>query len=286
MEEQKMEVQNTKEQKKVSLTKKDLNRAYWQFEIFAQACCSYERLQAPGFFSGMRNIIDKLYKDRPEEKAEACQRHMEFYNSEFALVGPVILGTAITMEEEKANGAEVDGQAISAIKTSLMGPLAGIGDTLRQGTLIPIIGSIAISLGQQGNLFAPIFYMLVTLALNWGISHTLFHKVYSQGTSFVAEFFTGNRMEKIMTIITTMGAITIGALAANTVKLTTPLELELGEKVLNVQTDILDSIIQNLLPFGAIALVYWLIAKKKVSINKVIIGIFVVCIVGGLIGIL
>ena len=88
-----------------------------------------------GFFSGMRNIIDKLYDDDPEQKAEACQRHMEFYNSEFALVGPVILGAAIAMEEEKANGADIDGQAISAIKTSLMGPLAGIGDTLRQGTL-------------------------------------------------------------------------------------------------------------------------------------------------------
>lgn len=296
MAEQNLEVQNTEVQntevqsqetpKKVSLTKKDLNRAYWQFEIFAQACCSYERLQAPGFFSGMRNIIEKLYKDRPEEKAEACQRHMEFYNSEFALVGPVILGAAITLEEEKANGAEVDGQAISAIKASLMGPLAGIGDTLRQGTLIPIIGSIAIALGQQGNLLAPIFYMVVTLALNWGISYTLFHKVYKQGTAFVAEFFSGNRMEKIMTIITTMGAIVIGALAANTVKLSTPLELTMGESVLNVQTDILDSIILNFLPFCAVILVYWLIAKKKVSVNKVIVGIFVVCIIGGLLGII
>lgn len=274
------------EEKKVSLSKKDLNKAYWKFETYAQACCSYERLQAPGFFSGMRNIIEKLYKDKPEEKAEACQRHMEFYNSEFALVGPVILGAAIAMEEEKANGADIDGQAISAVKTSLMGPLAGIGDTLRQGTLIPIIGSIAIALGQEGNLFAPIFYLLVTLGINWGISYTLFHKVYQKGTSFVGEFFQGNRMEKIMTIITTMGAVTIGALAANTVKLTTPLKLTLGEKVLSVQTDIFDSVIQNLLPFGAIMLIYWLITKKNISINKVIVGIFVVGIVGGLLGIL
>lgn len=273
-------------ERKVSLTKKDLNKAYWKFETFAQACCSYERLQAPGFFSGMRNIIEKLYKDDPEKKAEACQRHMEFYNSEFALVGPVILGAAIAMEEEKANGAEIDGQAISAIKTSLMGPLAGIGDTLRQGTLIPIIGSIAIALGTQGNLLAPIFYMVATLGLNWGISYTLFHKVYKQGTSFIAEFFTGNRMEKIMTIITSMGAITIGALAAKTVKLTTPLAMNLGEKTLSVQTDIFDAVIHNMLPFTVIMLVYWLIGKKKVSINKVIIGIFAVCIIGGLLGIL
>ncbi len=274
------------ENKKVSLTKKDLNKAYWKFEIFAQACCSYERLQAPGFFSGMRNIIEKLYKDDEQQKIEACQRHMEFYNSEFALVGPVILGAVIAMEEEKANGAEIDGQAISAIKTSLMGPLAGIGDTLRQGTLIPIIGSIAISLGQTGNLIAPIFYMVATLGINWGISYTLFNKVYQKGSSFIAEFFNGNRMEKIMTMITTMGAITIGALAANTVKLSTPLEFKFGESPLNVQTDIFDSIALNLLPFAAIMLIFWLISKKKISINKVIVGIFVFCIIGGLIGII
>ncbi|MDX8417324.1 PTS system mannose/fructose/sorbose family transporter subunit IID [Absicoccus intestinalis] len=271
---------------KITLTKKDLNKAYWRFQFFAQACCSYERLQAPGFFSGMRNIIEKLYADDEQGKIEACKRHMEFYNSEFALVGPVILGAVIAMEEEKANGAEIEGEAISAVKTSLMGPLAGVGDTLRQGTLIPIIGSIAISLGQAGNLIAPIFYMAVTLALNWGISYTLYNKVYQKGSSYIAEFFSGNRMEKIMTLITSMGAVTIGALAASTVKLSTPLKLILGQKTLAVQTDILDAIILNLLPFCAVMLVYWLIAIKKVSINKVIVGIFVVCIVGGLLGII
>ncbi|WP_288001515.1 PTS system mannose/fructose/sorbose family transporter subunit IID [Holdemanella sp.] len=273
-------------EKKVSLTKKDLNKAYWQFERYAQACCSYERLQAPGFFCGMRNVIEKLYADDEEGKVEACKRHMEFYNSEFALVGPVILGIAVAMEEEKANGAEIDGQAISAVKTSLMGPLAGIGDTLRQGTLIPIIGSIAISLGQSGNLIAPFFYMIVTLALNWGISYTLYHRVYQQGNSFIANFFTGNRMEKIMTMITSMGAVTIGALAASTVKLSTPLQLTFGEKALSLQTNIFDAVILNLLPFAAVMLIYWLIAKKKVNINKVIVGIFAVCIIGGLIGII
>ena len=273
-------------EKKVSLTKKDLNKSYWQFERYAQACCSYERLQAPGFFCGMRNVIEKLYADDEEGKVEACKRHMEFYNSEFALVGPVILGIAVAMEEEKANGAEIDGQAISAVKTSLMGPLAGIGDTLRQGTLIPIIGSIAISLGQSGNLIAPFFYMIVTLALNWGISYTLYHRVYQQGNSFIANFFTGNRMEKIMTMITSMGAVTIGALAASTVKLSTPLQLTFGEKALSLQTNIFDAVILNLLPFAAVMLIYWLIAKKKVNINKVIVGIFAVCIIGGLIGII
>ena len=265
------------------LTIKDLNTSYFMFEVFAQACCSYERLQAPGFFSGMKNVIAKLYTD-PEERAEACQRHMEFYNSEFALVGPVILGLTIAMEEEKACGAEIDGLAISAVKTSLMGPLAGIGDTLRQGTLIPIIGSIAISIGQEGNLLGPIFYFFVTLALNFGISYTLYRKAYDKGRDFVGEFFSGGKMEKIMTMVTAMGSITIGALADTTVKLTSTAEIALGDNKLAVQTDILDKIVNNLLPFGMVMLTFYLM-NKKVSVNKVLLILFAIGIIGGLLGI-
>ena len=266
------------------LTVKDLNRSYFMFEVFAQACCSYERLQAPGFFSGMKNVIPKLYKDQ-DDVAEACQRHMEFYNSEFALVGPVILGLTIALEEEKATGADIDGLAISAIKTSLMGPLAGIGDTLRQGTLIPIIGSIAISIGQEGNLLGPIFYFVATLALNFGISYGLFRKAYDKGRDFVGEFFGSGKMEKIMTMVTAMGSITIGALAATTVKLSSPLAISLGENKLELQAGILDKIATNILPFGMVMLTFYLL-NKKVSINKVLLIMIAIGIIGGLVGII
>lgn len=266
------------------LTVKDLNRSYFMFEVFAQACCSYERLQAPGLFSGMKNVIPKLYQEQ-EDIAEACQRHMEFYNSEFALVGPVILGLTIALEEEKATGADIDGLAISAIKTSLMGPLAGIGDTLRQGTLIPIIGSIAISIGQEGNLLGPIFYFVTTLALNFGISYGLFRKAYDKGRDFVGDFFGSGKMEKIMTMVTAMGSITIGALAATTVKMSSPFSITLGENKLELQAGILDKIATNILPFAMVMLTFYLL-NKKVSINKVLLIMIAIGVVGGLIGIL
>nr|WP_072514058.1 PTS system mannose/fructose/sorbose family transporter subunit IID [Ndongobacter massiliensis] len=266
------------------LTDADLRRSYWAFEVWAQACCSYERLQAPGFFMGMRNVIHKFYKDQKEERIEACQRHMEFYNSEFALVGPVILGLTISLEEQKKAGQEIDGSMISAIKTSLMGPLAGIGDTLRQGTLIPIIGSIAISLGVEGNLFAPIFYMVATLGLNFGISYFLFKKSYFAGREFVSEFFRGNKMERIMTGVTAMGAITIGALASGTVKAATPLSIQLGENVLEIQ-QLIDKILPNLLPLIVVFLTLHLL-NKKMSVNKVLGLMIVASIVLGFFGVL
>lgn len=166
-----------------------------------------------------------------------------------------------------------------------MGPLAGIGDTLRQGTLIPIIGSIAISIGQEGNLLGPIFYFFVTLALNFGISYTLYRKAYDKGRDFVGEFFSGGKMEKIMTMVTAMGSITIGALAATTVKLTSTAEIALGDNKLAVQTDILDKVVNNLLPFGMVMLTFYLM-NKKVSVNKVLLILFAIGIIGGLLGII
>ena len=99
----------------------------------------------------MAPIIEKLYGDDPEEYKAALERHMEFYNTE-PHFGGVINGMVIAMEEQRANGAEISDEAINGIKTGLMGPFAGIGDTLWQGTLTPILLSIGISLSAGGSL--------------------------------------------------------------------------------------------------------------------------------------
>lgn len=40
------------------------------------------------------------------------------------------------MEEQKANGADISGEDINALRTGLMGPMAGIGDTVSQAVYI------------------------------------------------------------------------------------------------------------------------------------------------------
>lgn len=41
-----------------------------------------------------------------------------------------ILGVTTALEEQRANGAEIDDGAINGIKVGLMGPLAGVGDPI------------------------------------------------------------------------------------------------------------------------------------------------------------
>ena len=38
------------------------------------------------------------------------------------------------MEQERANGNDIDDSAISGVKVGLMGPLAGVGDPIFWGT--------------------------------------------------------------------------------------------------------------------------------------------------------
>ena len=277
--------QTMETQKKVSLTKKDLNKAYWTFETYAQACCSYERLQAPGFFSGMRNIIDKLYDDDPEQKAEACQRHMEFYNSEFALVGPVILGASIAMEEEKANGADIDGQAISAIKTSLMGPLAGIGDSIFWGVLRVIAAGIAVGLGASGNVLAPIVFLLLFNIPSILVKYYGTFLGYKLGSEYIQKVYASGLMNILTKAASIVGLIMVGGMTASMVTFNSTYELTMkGESVLNLQ-NMLDQIFIGIVPLGLTLLCYYLLKKKNISITVLIIGVIILSILLSLLGI-
>src|SRR5699024_8439270 len=120
------------------LTNKDLNKVFFRWWLTTELSNSYDRLQGLAFANALQPALKKLYADDEEGFKEALTRHMEFYNSE-GITGSMIHGIALSMEEEKANGAQLPGQVITGLKTGLMGPIAGIGDTLIHGTLKPIL---------------------------------------------------------------------------------------------------------------------------------------------------
>ena len=117
------------EEQRVKLSKKDVLKAFWKWTFFSHSNYNYERLQASGILQSMSHIPAKLYPDNPEEQKKFMQRHMSFYNTE-PHFGGIINGMVLAMEEERANGAEIEDDAVNSIKTGLMGPMAGIGDTL------------------------------------------------------------------------------------------------------------------------------------------------------------
>ena len=111
------------------MTKEVFKKTFWRtFPL--QACFCYERMQNVGFAYQMVPALKKLYPDK-EEASKALKRHLAIL-----IQRPVwfrLLQGFIAMEEKfkkaRENGEECDEESINAVKTALMGPLAGIGDS-------------------------------------------------------------------------------------------------------------------------------------------------------------
>lgn len=117
---------------KVTLSKKERLSVALR-STFLQGSWNYERMQNGGWAFSIIPAIKKLYKT-DEERAEALKRHLEFFNTHPYVASPVI-GVTLALEEERANGAEVDDAAIQGVKVGMMGPLAGVGVIRYSGLL-------------------------------------------------------------------------------------------------------------------------------------------------------
>ena len=277
------EIRNEVKQEK-RITNKDLMKVWWRWVFFQEASVSYERLQAPGFFYAISPVLVKLYGDNPEELTAACKRHMQFYNSE-PYCGLAIHGITLALEEERANGAPISDEAINSLKTGLMGPLAGLGDSVRAGTIAPIVTAFCISIGQTGNLIAPFLLEGILVAIVWPFAIWLLQKSYHTGKEGIQEIFSSGKLNWITTMTSTLGGITLGALAASYVTLSSPLEFVLGKgSKIALQADVLDVILKNILPLSMVLLSVYLL-NKKVSAVKIILILAAVCALGVLIGI-
>lgn len=275
-----MEQQSTRK----TLSKKDVVKSFWRWTFFSHANYNYERLCGTGFCHAMAPIIEKLYKDDSEAYKAAVKRHMEFYNTE-PHFGGVINGMVIAMEEERANGAPISDEAINGIKTGLMGPFAGIGDTLWQGTLTPILLSIGISLASTGSLSGPLLYSVLMMGIMLSIAYYVWMTGYRLGKEGLQKILESNLIKKVITGASALGAIVMGALTASFVSVTTPLTINIQGASMSVQTDILDKLFRGLLPLVMTLGVLYLLKNKKVKATKVMLLLILVGAIGAVIGI-
>lgn len=124
------------------LDKKSLNKSYIRWMMYNLVATSFEFLEAFGFALSMEPIAKRLYKDDLEAQKAMLKRHSVFYNTE-PQIGSLINGVVIGLEEQRALGQEeIDDEFVNGLKVGLMGPLAGIGDSMIPGMLIPILLSI------------------------------------------------------------------------------------------------------------------------------------------------
>ncbi|MFH1929869.1 MAG: PTS system mannose/fructose/sorbose family transporter subunit IID [Chloroflexota bacterium] len=269
--------------KKKTLERSDLIKSWVIWEFFSHALYNWQRLQGTAFAHMMVPIIEKLY-DTKEEISAALKRHLVFFNTQ-PTFGAIIHGIAVALEEERANGAEISDEAINGLKTALMGPLAGLGDTLQQGLLIPIMLSLCIGIAMEGNFLGPVIYIIVLCAFEWVVSYLAFFTGYRWGKDAIDRLLSGGLMQKVTTAASVVGLIVAGVLMVRFVNVRVPVTITTGDLSINVGTDILDRILPGI-PALVTTLLVWRALQKKVSANRIVLVIFVVGFVGGWLGIL
>jgi PTS system mannose-specific IID component len=245
------------------LTKKELNKSFWMWILFGINCESWERKLGIGFGSAMIPSLKVLYKNDPEGYKEAMSRELEFFNTEKCF-GACIPGVAIAMEEQKALGAPITGEAISSVKTGLMGPFAGIGDSIMWGPVYILCVALFIpACADHGSWLAAIMPVILFAAIGIIIARLSFNLGYKNGAKSAAGLLQGGAFADMIPILTVVGMFMIGALAANYVSVTTPLVFNSSTGLSFSVQDTLDSIAPGLLSLGTLFVSYFVTKKFK-----------------------
>jgi PTS system mannose-specific IID component len=274
----------------IRLTRGDLLKSWALWTFFAHANYNYERLQGTGFAHAMTPIIKRLYTTEDEIRA-ALKRHLVFFNTE-PNFGNVVHGTVIAMEEQRANGAAIDDDAINSVKSGLMGPMAGIGDTLSQSTITPILLALGIGIaggkasgtvvptlaGASGNPLGAIIYVVLVSIVIVAIGYTAWMQGYSRGRTFITEILKSGAIDRVLIGAGVMGNMVLGALAASFVVVNLAPTVTIAGAQMNLQAAVLDPLFPGALALGLVVMTWWLL-RRRISPLALLVVYLVISIV-------
>ena len=265
------------------ISEKDVRNAWLRYYIIAEMGISFERLQALGFCTALIPILKKLYPNKEDLKA-ALQRHLVFYNTE-AVYGGIINGITIAMEQQRAKGEDIPDDAITGMKTGLMGPMAGIGDSIDWATLKPIIFGLAATLSATGSVIG-VFVLLLLPIIQVLVGTKLAVYGYRKGKESIRSLLGSGRINDLILGACTLGLFMMGALSSTYVKLTTPITFIISQETEPfVLQHVLDNIVPGLLPLAAVFGIYWWLCNKNQNFAILTMLILIISIFGAFLGI-
>ncbi|MEF9921020.1 MAG: PTS system mannose/fructose/sorbose family transporter subunit IID [Erysipelotrichaceae bacterium] len=246
------------------LTNKELWKVFF-YSLAIESGCSVTKQEAPGFTQGMIPVIEKYYQTQ-EAKEAAYTRHTQLFLTEGRMAA-FCVGVAAAMEERYAVQEDIDPDSINAIKVALMGPLAGVGDSIIHGTLRPIMAGIACSLvtaSGYSSPLGPVIFLTIMAVLSVAIRYFGVFKGYASGMMLVENMQEGGVLDKLTRYAAIAAFIVCGGFISSLVYCSTPITYTSGETTIKLQ-EMLDGLMPNMIPLLYTLLMYWLINKKKVS---------------------
>lgn len=262
--------------------KKMLNSIFLRsFAVFG-GCAGQVKAGATGFMVSVMPAIRRFYKTK-EERTDALVRHTTWYNIT-QNVGTFAMGLVASMEKENSEKPDFDATSIAALKTSLMGPMSGIGDAIFWGVVRVIAAGVAISFASTGSLIAPIIFLLLYNIPSVVCRYYMTYLGYSLGSNFIQRIYASGGMKILTKAASIVGLIMVGGMTASIVSFKTILTMPVkGGNPIAFQT-YLDQLFVGIVPLSITLLCFYML-NKKVNVNVVLLCVLTLGIVLALIGI-
>ena len=208
-------------------------------------------------------LLTEAYADQPDLIIEKEMRYLNEYCNTESTAGELMLGAMFAVEASKVENAS---DISNALKVSLMGPLAGIGDSIYKVGGKVIFSAMAGYMALDGSMLGLIICCLWSLFTI--ISKYYFFVIgYDRGASFITEM--ADQLNLVTSTIGVLGLVVIGNCIPSTVKLTTKILLKYGESQKPLQ-DVIDQIFPYLLPCLFTWAMYKLLAVKRMTTVKIV----------------
>lgn len=245
------DVYQDEEPRKV-ITKRDLWHCAFR-GLLMEGNFNFERMQAGGWAYSIIPALKKIHTNKPD-LAKSLKNHLQFFNASPKLF-TFLLGTAIAMEENKEKPS-----TINVMKVAGMGPTGGIGDAIDHMTLMPLTLALGASIAIEGSLAGPFIFFILYQIVHFFVYFGLMFMGYRAGTAAMVNM--GEATEKLARAANIMGIFVIGALCATFIRLQTTASIEMGGKVVELQTAFFDKILPNILPLLLVFLMLKLVKGK------------------------
>jgi fructoselysine/glucoselysine PTS system EIID component len=241
-----------------------------------EANFNFETWQNSGFAFAIIPVLKKLYTTK-QSMAAALKRHLQFFNTS-PYGSTLIIGIVAAMEEQNKRSDDFDEESINSVKLGLMGPLAGVFDSLFWGTFKVIAAGVGVSLAIKGNILGPILFLLIFNVPHLVLRYNLTWIGYRTGTRFLQNLAKTNVMDKLTAGSAILGLMVIGAMTATLMRVTTPLTIGGADSAVNLQ-GILDQIVPNIIPLGLTFLTYYFV-KKNIKTTWLLLGLLALGFIG------
>lgn len=187
------------------LTKQDIKKVYIRNLFAFQFGWNYEKMQGLGYAYVIMPVLKRLYKNDPEKMKKALKMQLSYFNTTPAMAH-LIAGADMALEEELGVESE---ETVMAVKTGLMGPLAGVGDTLFIAIYRAIVFSIAAYIAMQGNPVGLVIPLITCAAVLW-VRYKFTWIGYNSGRKLATSF--ADKLAPITEAASILGLTVVGTL--------------------------------------------------------------------------